>query len=103
MDLDKLLKIAEKATQGKREVRTDTDYYMGGTYIGVGPKKYVEDPENRYGGQKLIPCDSSEVEYFDEDICLIVSNNDADIEFFETFTPDLVKSLIEEIKNKPII
>lgn len=58
-------------TPGPWYLREDHDYYQGGTYIGSGPQKYVPDPAGK--GNSLVPCDASEVQYFEQDIARVES------------------------------
>lgn len=61
-------------TEGKWLSREDHDYYQGGTYIGVGPQKWVPEDDGRWGN-KLVPCKPGEQSHFRRDICRIQSGD----------------------------
>lgn len=68
--LKEIKERAEAATKGPWGIRYDFDYYLGGTYIGAGPEKYVKDPERPTTNHR-VSCDIQEVEYFEQDVCKV--------------------------------
>lgn len=61
-------------TEGKWLSREDYDYYQGGTYIGVGPQKWVPEDDGREGN-KQVSCNHGEHSHFRRDICRIQSGD----------------------------
>lgn len=74
--IEQIKKRLSEANKGPWQTREDYDYYEGGTYIGIGPEKYVPDEDSKYGGNKRVPCEIDEVQYFHQDICRVESPRD---------------------------
>lgn len=91
--LARLTELAKAATPGKRRQREDSDYYQGGTYVGVGRAyDYVR-------GQKIwvenLPQDFAG--YFERDICRM-HGSDADTAFTLALDPDAVLALVAAVQ-----
>jgi hypothetical protein len=100
--LESMLAETERATPGPWLSREDFDYYRGGTYLGMGPQKYV--PRSDGKGNELTDCDYENAQYFKIDVCRIESNKQDErfIASARTQLPAALRALIHLLEANEV-
>lgn len=94
--IQKAKQVRDEAAQGKWLLREDYDYYQGGSYIGVGPVRYMRANEPGYTiPVPIIDCAPEEATYFKTDTC---RSEDSKSGEFITFSANHWNTLLKIIE-----